>query len=243
MKRVFDPEVLSEIAASVTELPKEQKFTELIKRLDQRYPGLIYKKKQRWIFNTANGAMGAMIILYGSFREYLLIFGSPIGTEGHSGTYWAEVHDIMFDGEMRTYFAGDIDATIYKPGDHAVLPRRKNKGYVIKDNGWMLEYAKGAIPTMLPCGLADNLFSNLDFKSLFLTLGHYGQLIIKNYLYRIFKFRKVKRELAAAAKLDIPGNRGHKPQFKGKESLHLVEGKLEITAAKTVEKQPEKETV
>ncbi|MBN2651724.1 MAG: hypothetical protein JXR63_05015 [Spirochaetales bacterium] len=222
MKRVFDPQVLSEIAASVVDLPKEQKFDELVKRLEQRYPGVLYTKKRRWVFNTANGAMGAMFLLYGSFKEYLLVFGSPIGTEGHSGTYWAEVHDIMFDGEMRTYFPGDIDCTIYKPGDHAILPKRKNKGYVIKDNGWMLEYSRGAIPTMIPCGVADNLFSNLDMKSLFATVYQYGHLIIRGYLIRIFKYRKIKRGLEAAAKLDIHGNYGNKPQYKGKDLLKAI---------------------
>jgi len=192
MGRKFNPAVLKQAVEEIMGLEKKEKVEALIERLDYYYPGIIYKK-QRWIFNTANGAMGVMTILYSSPREYLLLFGSPIGTEGHSGRYWATVHDIMFDGEMRTYFEGDMDATIYLPGDHAVLPLRKSKGYIIKDNGWMLEYAHGAIPTMLPSGLADNLFSNLDMLSLWKTLGHYTHLIFRGWYYRLFKRKLVKQ--------------------------------------------------
>lgn len=182
MPYVFDPEVLHEVArAGIGESDVQAKLDAVVAELDRRYPGRI-QTRPNWIFNTANGAMGQLTLLYGSVREYVLLFGTPIGTEGHSGRYFADVWDFMIDGEMWTYHEGDLERTVHRPGDAALLERRRAKGYCVREQAWMLEYARGAIPLMLGPGLADNFFSNLDFRSVGKLLVSYGSLAARAVL-------------------------------------------------------------
>ena len=65
---------------------------------------------------------------------------------------------------------------LVRPGFRARLDARRTKGYRAMGDTWMLEYARGWIPTMLPTGSWDNLFSNLDLRALFRLYGRYGVL-------------------------------------------------------------------
>ena len=91
--------------------------------------------------------MGQMKLLHCSMSEYILLFGTPIGTEGHSGRYATEVYDFMIDGEMWCYHPGEFERAVYKPGDAAYLGADQVKGYAVPSHAWMLEYARGPIPT------------------------------------------------------------------------------------------------
>ena len=181
MAHVFDPEELAEIAKRGVGLPTEQMFAVVHDGLHSRYPKHIHPEL-RWVFNNAGGAMGQMAIVHASLTEYVLFFGTPIGTEGHSGRYRTKVWDFMLAGEMWCYIEGETERSVFKPGDYAFLGDDQVKGYRIPDHAWMLEYARGPIPTMLPFGLADTAFSTVDYKCLARSVWMYGSLTVKELM-------------------------------------------------------------
>lgn len=134
------------------------------------------------IFNNAGGAMGAMYLIHCSITEYVIIFGTPVGTEGHSGRHIADDYFIILEGEQWAFSPGQFDKQVFYPGMIHHLPRGEAQQYVMPDKCWALEYARGWIPTMLPFGVADILFSTLDFPTLYHTFVLYAQLVIKELM-------------------------------------------------------------
>ena len=120
-------------------------------RPEGQLPGHIHDDTP-WVFNNAGGAMGQMKLLHCSLSVHLIFFGTPIGTEGHSGRYGSEVRDFIIDGEVWCYEEGQFERRIYAPGDVAYLAGGQVKGYRHPDSAFMLEYARGPIPAMLPFG-------------------------------------------------------------------------------------------
>lgn len=180
MSPIFDPDRLHEVARTGVGLPLDEAFDTITRNLAQAYPGHIDEGPRRWLLNNAGGAMGEMFLLHASLSEYILIFGTPIGTEGHSGRYRTEVWDFVFAGEMWTYIEGEVERTVTGPGEGAYLGADRSKGYRVPDFAWMLEYARGPIPTMLPFGLADSMFSTLDVRTTSRTVVEYGKHVVKS---------------------------------------------------------------
>lgn len=182
MAHLFDPHELHDVSRRALDRGSTPAIIDaVIDELAERHPDHI-RRDIPWLFNNAGGAMGQMKLLHCSLTEYILVFGTPIGTEGHSGRYLAEVHDFMLSGEMWCYTPGDVDRVTFRPGDAAYLGSGAVKGYRIPDQAFMLEYARGPIPTMLPFGLADSLFSTLDRTMIARTIWHYARLATGNLL-------------------------------------------------------------
>lgn len=192
MAYVFDPEVLREIAQKGVGVPRERMFDVVTEAAAARYPGFITRERD-WFFNTAGGAFGTLTILYASLWEYLIFFGSPIGNQGHSGRYhFAEDYFWILEGEIWHVKEGRTEREVYKAGDEVHLEKGVAKYYRIVDNAWGFEYARGFIPSMLPFGLADTVFSTLDYRTAFKTFRIYGKHVIGNL------FRKRPATNAAA---------------------------------------------
>lgn len=185
-KYVFDPEGLQEIANYGAGLPMAERWDVIHKELAQRYPGKVYPKLE-WMFNSAGNVVCQLALVYASPSEYVAFFGTPIGAAGFSGRYpFADVWDLMVDGEMRTYIPGQLEPTIYRGGDPAYLPRGQGKGVAYIGSTWMIDYARGSVLSMLPFGvISPTLSVTLDFTSMGQQLGRYGKLVVLNMLGRL----------------------------------------------------------
>ncbi len=178
---IFDPDKLHEIARLGVGKPHDEMVQAVIDGLQSEYPDWIHP--QEWIFNCAGGAVGVMKLLHASLSEYILIFGSSIGTEGFSGRYRIAIHDYVLAGDMWTYTDDNIAAKVVtRPGERAYLSPDRCKGYRLPDGCWMLEYGRGPIPTALPFGLADAALSMMDGETVRKTLWLYGKLVVANLL-------------------------------------------------------------
>ena len=180
---LFEPRILHEIATDAIRknLPVEDLIATIQSELLKLYPRHI-NPSAKWIFNNAGGAMGAMCVLHTSLTEYVMIFGTPLGTEGHSGRFFVDDYFIILSGEQWAFSPGQFARETYRPGDMHHMPKRQAKQYKIPEMCWALEYARGPIATMLPFGLADTFTSTLDFKSLLQTLWVFTKGVTKELM-------------------------------------------------------------
>ena len=194
MAYLFEPEDFHDVVQQALGLPLERMFEIVIECLQERYPGYI-NPQPRWFMNNAGGAMGMVGFLFGSLSEYIMLFGTPIGTEGHCGRYPAEIYDYVLDGEIWCFEEGVFEREVYRPGDVTYHNGRgKPRGYCIKDHAWMLEYGRGCIPLMLPFGLADAIFSIASLRSTRDTIWSYGACAQRYMLSRLTgKLGKIER--------------------------------------------------
>jgi len=180
MSRHFDPDVLHEIACAHLGKPLPAMLDDIQADLAARHPGRIASGRE-WVLSNAGGVMGTFALLHASLSEYGLFYGSPIGSSGHTGRYhFVEDWATVLDGEMWYYAEGSIEREVYGPGDRLRLARGEVKGYRIPDHAWILEYARGPIPLMLPFGLADTVFSTLDWRTAVKTLRVYGSHVLRS---------------------------------------------------------------
>ncbi|UZJ54998.1 hypothetical protein CBS101457_004318 [Exobasidium rhododendri] len=189
---IFDPADLHKITqSSVAKYGNDTQaiFDDIIIALKKnpKYSATLNSRSHRdeneWVFNNAGGAMGAMYIIHASITEYLIFFGSPVGTEGHTGRHTADDYFHILSGEQRAYYPGALVPEIYAPGSQHHLKRGHAKQYLMPENGcWALELAQGWIPPMMPFGLADTLSSTLDIPTFAKTCWLTAREMVGNLL-------------------------------------------------------------
>lgn len=150
--------------------------------LNEKFPGGYINLDEEWMFNNAGGAMGAMYIIHASVTEYLIIFGTAVGTEGHTGRHTADDYFNILTGTQLAYTPGTFVPEVYPQGSVHHLTRGTAKQYKMEDACFALEYARGWIPPMLFFGFADGLSSTLDFPTLWRTTWVTGREMILNLI-------------------------------------------------------------
>jgi len=179
---VFDPEILYEISKKGIGKPKEEMFEIVHQELQRLYPNHIWTKRH-WLWFNSGGWMGTMCFLHASLTEYVILFGAPNPTSGHSGRYPLEVSDFVMEGEYYTSYEFSTDANCYKAGDRSYLPSMRACNFCIRDHAWMLEYGRGLLPLSLPFQMAGTFSSTLDFVSLFRTQFIYAKYLLYELIY------------------------------------------------------------
>ncbi|KYR00029.1 C-8 sterol isomerase [Tieghemostelium lacteum] len=178
---VLDVQVLHECTKKGVGLPIEQAFEVINQELDKAYPGWI-NKNRKWILFNGGGAMGQMCVLHASLSEYLIFYGSPLYSQGHSGRYLMGVWDFMIQGETKTYFPGEFKPKVWPAGQYSYLPPYTAKGYCCEKESYMVEYGRGVIPLALPYFLFSSIFVTLDIIPWLTACYRVGTQVVKNLL-------------------------------------------------------------
>lgn len=180
----FDPAKLQSISQQRIQQfgnDTEKLFIHIAKDLKEEYGDIVLDyDKDKWFINNAGGAMGFMVILHASISEYIIFFGTPLGTEGHTGIHLADDYFTILQGQQWSAYPGGLYANKFLPGDQNVMRRGQGGQYIMPSGqaSWALELAQGWIPAMLPFGLLDTFTSTMDFVNLWKTVYYTGDAML-----------------------------------------------------------------
>src|SRR5690348_10262231 len=144
----IDPDVLAGVAEEVVgqQLAGAELIAHTTGLLAAAYPALIDAAPGRWVGSKAGGILGKVRFLYFSPREYLVLFGSPTGTQGFSGRYkHVDIHKFLISGRIDWYDleAEDISPNTLLPGETTHTERGHARGMTIAPGSFHIEYGRG----------------------------------------------------------------------------------------------------
>ena len=166
----IDLDVLGGVARAVVEqdLPTPERVTRAIELLAAEYPDLIDPVPGRWVASRAGGVLGKVRMVFSSNREYIVIFGTPTGTQGFSGRYkHVDIHKFLIAGKIDSYDieADDVDVMTLHPGEHTHMAKGRVRGVTIHPGSFHIEYGRGPVIATMPFAMVDTLFVSLELES------------------------------------------------------------------------------
>jgi C-8 sterol isomerase len=171
----FEPDSLHEIALRHVDKAPQEIATDLEADFCDAFGPLI-QTDMPWLIQPAGFAMYHVKFLFAAMNEYVALMGIPIPSTGHSGrgrvTYW----DTVLSGSMEGFVPGMHFAFPTKTGNRTVTQPLEPNAFVVRDHVFFLEYARGPLLTIEPFGLANHIFSTLDFKTAYLQLKVHATL-------------------------------------------------------------------
>ena len=173
---VFQPEELQAIVKkSINSLEvdftAEQIMQTVHANLKEKYPKYIADMApEKWVFNNAGNAMGSMIILHASFSEYLIFFGSAIGTEGHTGTHFADDYFTILFGQQNAALPNATVAENYLTVALHHLSHGVSMQYRMILGTFALELAQVYISSMFLFGMVVMVTLTLLYQSFLTTV-------------------------------------------------------------------------
>jgi C-8 sterol isomerase len=214
---VFDTRIVHKCAMECLGHPVPEMFDVFADAMEREYPGRI-DKGQPWLYSIAGGAMIQMTLYYASPFEYIMIWGTPIGSEGHSGRHFTGFWDTVIDGEMWYYAEGEFHKTVYKPGDRVYVGPGQARAMNFTTGVYAVEYARGFLPAEIFFGIISEILICTDLIAAFQTLTLYVDLSCQwlghtQWLLRPFTsivskiFKKITWALCATPEVGIPENR------------------------------------
>lgn len=181
-KALFDPKVIERVIRENQGGPVDEVMNNIRAGLAAEYPGYILEDEE-WILSVAGGVRGQICLLHASITEYILFFGTPIGTEGFSGRFPVDDWFWMFQGEQHCYDPGEHTKRVFTPESEVNFLKRGH-GFFLKftEGAYGVEYVRGFVPGMLPFGLADAFTSTLDATSIIDTFKIYTKGTVRSLL-------------------------------------------------------------
>jgi C-8 sterol isomerase len=192
---VFDPDIVHKCSMECLGLPKPQMFDVFAKALAVHYPNVL-DFKQPWIYSIAGGAMIEMKLYYASSTEYIMIWGTPIGSEGHSGRHFTGFWDTVIEGEYLIYGEGQFEKKVCKPGDHVYVGPGQARAMNWPNGVWAVEYARGFLPLSMPFGVTEELLICWDPLTAAQTFSLYTDLMFQNLGRRLGPFAPVTKPVS-----------------------------------------------
>ena len=190
---IFEPGDLQRVVRMHANTPLEERFDRITQTLHAVYGDHVHPD-QAWIWSNAGGIMCSMRVLHVTPREYLLFCGTAVGSSGHSGRHRAELWDIVVHGELQTYRPNQCRPVTLRAGDCSHLPRGATNASSLGPECWLMEYARGNVPSMFPFALGDTVFSTQDLTDMRKMMACSAKLMLKEAK------RAIERRLAGKPK-------------------------------------------